>query len=240
MDDYVDPTSSPGEGPGYDAGIAADPFGNIYGSGYDNLASGVDIWFTRRSTDGGVSWSTVDSFSGGQKYSPYPTAIATDAGGNVYVVGVTNYTWLVRKGTVDGSGGISWANVDNFTSSDGPCYANGLFCHPSLGVFVVGQRDVVLTKRGGKGYVWTVRRSQNGGATWTTVDTFQLDSSLESEAQGVGGDSSGNIYVVGGARQTYHGASTFHWIVRKSSDGGQSWQTVDNFQPSQSVHNSTA
>ena len=131
MDDYVDPTSGPGEGPGYDAGIAADPFGNIYGSGYDNLASGVDIWFTRRSTDGGVSWSTVDSFSGGQKYSPYPTAIATDAGGNVYVVGVTNYTWLVRKGTVDGSGGISWANVDNFTSSDGPCYANGVFCQAS-------------------------------------------------------------------------------------------------------------
>jgi len=47
------------------------------------------------------------------------------------VVGVTNYTWLVRKGTVDGSGGISWANVDNFTSSDGPCYANGVFCQAS-------------------------------------------------------------------------------------------------------------
>jgi hypothetical protein len=41
----------------------------------------------------------------------------------------------------------------------------------------------------------------------------------------------GNIYVVGAIRN--------HWIVRKSSNGGTSWATVDDFLGCVSVTNST-
>jgi len=42
LDDYSDPASpSGGYGPGYDAGIAADPFGNLYAAGFENFPDGT-------------------------------------------------------------------------------------------------------------------------------------------------------------------------------------------------------
>jgi hypothetical protein len=68
------------------------------------------------------------------------------------------------------------------------------------------------------------------------VDTFQLTRNWSSRAFGVGADALGNIYVVGqgtvtGKANTLYG----HWVVRKSSDGGTSWITVDNYQLSSSA-----
>jgi hypothetical protein len=63
-----------------------------------------------------------------------------------------------------------------------------------------------------------VRRSLNGGASWSTVDSY-----LGGGANDIGTDASGNIYVVG--------SNADHWIVRKSSNGGASWSIADDFLP---------
>jgi hypothetical protein len=194
MDDYVDPTSSTGGnyGVGYDAGIAADPVGNIYAAGFENLPNGSYIWFTRRSLDGGATWSTVDSFSGSQPYSPYPTAIATDARGNVYVVGTTNYTWLVRKGT------------DNFQPSQSVHSQASAFSSDAHGnLFVAGTSG---------GTQWLVRKNLGGSGSWQTVDTFQLAPSLASVPRAVIGNGSGNVFVGGYGTDA---TRVQHWIVRK-------------------------
>jgi len=76
---------------------------------------------------------------------------------------------------------------------------------------------------------WLVRRSTDGGATWSNVDTFQLSSSKPAVAMGITANASG-IYVVGHAYNLNKSITSSHWIVRKSTNGGNSWTTVDDYQ----------
>src|ERR1043166_3232260 len=70
------------------AAIAADESGNLYAAGQNGLfADGSYHWFVRRSTDAGLSWSTVDDFAFGKDANA--RALTTDSAGNVYVVGQT-------------------------------------------------------------------------------------------------------------------------------------------------------
>ena len=91
-----------------------------------------------------------------------------------------------------------------------------VICHPTRGIFVAGYNG------GRRGYQWVVRRSLNGGAAWSTVDT--LDSG-NAGASGMGADASGNIYVVG--LTTRVDGSSRKWVVRKGT-GGSRWATVDS------------
>jgi hypothetical protein len=77
-----------------------------------------------------------------------------------------------------------------------------------------------------------VRKSEDAGVTWNTVDQFQLVAGLSSSARAFVADSSGNIFVAGsgsspGARKI--DPDPLHWLVRKSTDGGQTWSTVDDY-----------
>ena len=221
MDDFVYQGNTRSS---YIGGIVTDGSGNLYAAG----CAGVEIpnfasrWVVRRSGDNGLTWSTVDDFSLGGSTIPY--TIAADAAGNIYVVGQASNTWIVRKGV----NGMSWSTVDSFGPNSGSA-AFGVLVHPTAGVFVAGSSIVTSGRYSYNG--WTVRRSLNGGATWQTVDTFQLGNN--STAYGVGADTQGRLYVVGNAFETIKGKTGSHWIVRRSSNGGAgSWVTVDDFQPS--------
>jgi hypothetical protein len=221
MDDYADPTSSAGYGVGYDAGIAADPSGNIYASGFDALTSGAKMCFTRRSADGGTTWSTVDTWPA----NGMPHALAADSAGNIYVVGEVGSSsgaWIVRKGT----GGTSWSTVDQLSIQNGGSVAYGVYCHSTAGVFVVGDSPAQVKHGSSYQPVWTVRRSRDGGTTWATVDTI-LD--VGSRANSVGVDAAGNIYVAGRDYVSYKGGGYNTWLVRRSTDSGNSWVQVDDY-----------
>jgi hypothetical protein len=67
--------------------------------------------------------------------------------------------------------------------------------------------------------------------TWQTVDDLQYTPGKSSFAFGSGADGLGNLYVAGYAyAPTGPQAAVTRWIVRRSSDGGVSWQTVDVYQ----------
>jgi hypothetical protein len=207
-------------------GIISDAFGNIYVAGILS-----DRWIVRRSTDGGQTWTTVDTLVTGSEYRE-TAAITTDAAGNVYVAGTSlaagQTIWTVRKGVRQPDGGMSFSTVDQGTPAwaDGPL---GIFAHPTAGIFVAGLTKVTIRKDT-IGLVWLVRRSTDGGATWSNVDTYQLSSLESSSAMGVCADASGNLYVVGSANVVSNGRNSSHWIVRKSTNGGNSWTTVDDYQ----------
>lgn len=220
------------------SGISTDPSANIYTAG-DLFGLGEENWFTRRSVDGGATWSTVDTVPGWAEAHAY--AVAADALGNVYVGGYvsTNHgfpraTWIVHKGI----GGTNWATVatSGAESNIPPWSAYGVFCHPTAGVFVVGYGlGPAVQYKGRTVYpaAWVVRRSRDGGATWATVDSFlfvQKNVINNATAYSVGADSSGDVYVVGTAGSNE--GNVQHWIVRRSTDGGNSWSTVDDFAPS--------
>ena len=208
-------------------GITSDQAGNLYVSGLsypDEFADAYAHWYIRRSTDGGATWTTVDDFV----KSPVDAnaddiGIAADAAGNVYVSGCDFYQsgslWTVRKGV----GGTSFSTVDTVPNSR----PTDVFVHPTAGVFVAGMTTITIKNQTSN--AWLVRRSTDGGATWSNVDTFQLSSSKGSVAMGIGANASG-IYVVGHAYNLNKGVTSSHWMVRKSTNGGNSWTTVDDYQ----------
>ena len=169
-------------------GITSDAAGTLYAVG-DDYESGT--WLVRRSLDGGVTWQTVDLFSGEAR------AVTTDSVGNVYVAGQNVganppgnnvRSWIIRKSS---NGGISWSTVDTFTNS----WVRGVFSHPNGGLFAVGYGTVTTTGKGNKTtsqrYSY-VRRSLNAGATWATVDSVPGVT-----AKNIGVNALGHLYVVG-------------------------------------------
>lgn len=234
LDDYLYPGPSEINYTIY-AGIVSDSAGNIYvaGTAYGDNPVGPFHWLVRRSTDGGATWGVVDDFVPGG-LSTHANAITVDQAGNVYVTGIADYgngttLWTVRKGI----GGANFTTVDTYVNnSTGP---QDIYVHPTAGVFVVGDGYLVVmnkNKTTSSYPAWVVRRSTNGGASWSTVDSFQLSSTYPAFASGIGADKLGNIYVVGdGAVPTkLNQPLSYHWLVRKSTNGGNSWSTVDDYQ----------
>jgi hypothetical protein len=209
--------------------ITSDAGGNLYAGGTTGTAP--RRWLVRRSQDAGLTWSTVDDFVPGGSTSFHD--LAADSAGNVYTVGgtlgTTTNRWLVRRGVTRPDGTISWSLVDGFNPGHG---ANGwgVFCHPTAGLFTVGQALYTVTNHQAISAElrWVVRRSRDGGASWTTVDSL-----LNATAIRGGADAAGNLYVVGntlcGAQYPHSSPSV--WLVRKSSNGGDTWTTVDSFAP---------
>ncbi len=218
---------------GLGGGIASDSAGNLYVSGviHDYAGAQPNQWYVRRSTDGGANWSTVDEFA--MTAAAFGSniddiGITVDPAGDVYTAGLDfysldsnfHYDWIVRKGV----GGTSFSTLDILPNSS----PKDVFVHSTAGIFVVGQTKI--TNKSATSWAWLVRRSTNGGATWSNVDTFQLSSSKPSVAMGIGADAAGNLYVVGSGMSLNKGRNVFHWIVRKSTNGGNSWTTVDDYQ----------
>jgi sugar lactone lactonase YvrE len=221
----------------YDGGIACDSSGNIYVAG--SAFAQPHRWLVRQGTAGGTSWATVDDIQFvGSTGQTAPHGIAADAAGNVYVAGVVQYTngvtaWTVRKGT----GGTSYSTVDSFAAG-GYAVAQSVVVAPNGAIFVAGHTNyTATTKHSSITYaIWTVRRSLDGGATWATVD-----SAIDGQPRGIGADASGNVYVVGESvldgvdlynySFSAENATSGHWLVLRSTDGGNSWATVDDFYP---------
>jgi hypothetical protein len=190
LDDFVEP----GFPVRYDAGIACDSAGNLYVPGSTGTTSGAQLhWLVRRGALGGTTWATVDDFAV-VGANPQPNWVTVDTAGNVYVAGVVQYTngvhtWTVRKGL----SGASFSTVDSFAPG-GFGNAQAIFAHATAGIFAAGYTNyTVSSKHGSSTYsIWTVRRSLDGGATWTTVDN-----SIYGQPRSIGSDAVGDIYVVG-------------------------------------------
>jgi hypothetical protein len=221
--------------------IGTDAAGNVYATGLsmtvNNSKGQSGYWVVRKSSDQGTTWSTVDRFA--LPNNSYSIASAggfgRDSLGNLYVVGTATVTqagsqishWIVRKSS---NAGISWATVDDFLYGTGATPGpTGIIC-TSSGVFVSGggYKDYSVGKLKGSVVHWLVRRSTNGGATWTTVDDYSY---LQNQANGafaraITADPAGNIYAFGnGATDSSHS----RWLARKSSDNGATWSVVDDF-----------
>jgi len=104
--------------------------------------------------------------------------------------------------------------------------AMGVGADASGNLFVVGS-----AYKSGSYDHWVVRKSPNGGNSWTTVDDYQVAVGDPTEARGFVADANGNLFVAGYSRGAFTGIGYLnHWIVRKSVGGTGPWTTVDDFQ----------
>lgn len=203
-------------------GAAVGPEGEIYvvGAADDGSAS---HWVVRKSADEGKTWETVDDFQLGTTETSRAIAVAVDLSGVVYVAGDASASsqihWVVRKSE---DGGTTWETVDQFQLSSGlASLPHGVTTDAAGNVYAIGG-----AQDSGGVSTWIARKSSNGGTTWTNVDAFQLGSGQSAAADSISIDEAGHIYVAGAASD----GTLQHWFVRRSSDSGSSWETVDDFQ----------
>ena len=217
---------------GYANDFTVAPNGGLFASG-NRSATVSGRAFLWQSLDHGVTW-TVSDPSVGLSTVLIETDVAAGNTDAIYVCGTSSGRWMVRKGQRTPEGGLTWSTVDNPALSS----PISLFVRPGA----VGQPDDVLVCGAG----WTVRRSLNGGATWTTLATppAGVFSAQTAFAPNVGPD--GSIYVAGRTTKTITTQTIvnkkkvvtttyeYGWLTRKSTNGGANWADVDyvaNAQP---------
>ena len=108
-----------------------------------------------------------------------------------------------------------WQTVDDFLLGSGNASANGVATDAAGGVYVVGTS-------GGHALV---RYSPDGGSTWSTRDDFAYHSPSNNVFNAVMVDNQGTVFVGGSSG----GYPDEHWIVRRSTDQGLTWETVDDY-----------
>ena len=193
---------------------------------------------------GAQTWQTVLDYQLAAGKESDGSGIVGDAFGNVFSGGIgadaagTNHGIVLQTDTtqlanIDPSP-INWYFSDDTnpsaTQDQSVIWNMGLDANNN--VYSIGQ----LTPNSTRVAYWCVRKRSNGGATWSTVDLYQYTPGLSVDVTGFAADNTGNIYVVGwGSGQTVTGSgkhtttnSYIHWLVRKSSDAGQTWKLVDD------------
>jgi hypothetical protein len=111
--------------------------------------------------------------------------------------------------------------------------AKGVCSDPAGNVYVAGEVSsnyVVLSgKLRGTNQVFRglIRKWDITNNSWSNVDDYAYPSpGKDAEYNRIACSPNGNLYAVG---QFAASTGGFHWIVRESTDGGSSWQTVDDY-----------
>jgi hypothetical protein len=209
-------------------------YASVYGLGIFSgilFAVGWDFtptdgnWFTRKSSDGGTTWSDSDpnyTYSGGYSVAK---AVARAPNGNVYVVGNSSdasyYRGVIRKASSVSSN--TWTTVFSYLLDPmGATEFNAISVGGDGKIWVVGSATDSTANQH-----WVVFVSSDDGATWTQVDDYQGDSVSHGMAFSVSVLGS-DVFVSG---QAVDGSGDAIWIVRKSSDDGATWTNADEFSP---------
>jgi hypothetical protein len=229
LDQYAEPGLSYAHNRAFAAAPAEAPLGvrgHLFAGGNLNnlLANGTyeydALWFIREWNPQSGTWTNAeDSLDLANDVGQASCAdIMVTPSGDVYTTGGSQLGWLVRKRPAVAS---SFATVDADYTGQSSGSGWDMAYHPSYGVFVVGEVNGI----------WTVRRSSSGKlGSWQTKDSFTVP------RQWGGGRAycilvtrSGDIYVTGSvySQKTYSN----HWVVRRSTDGGETWAIVDDLLP---------
>ena len=76
---------------------------------------------------------------------------------------------------------------------------------------------------------WSINRSNDEGLTWEQVDYYSFAEHGESHPMSMV-NKGNDLYVCGHAWDSYSDFGNEQWIVRKSSDNGATWTTVDQYE----------
>ena len=216
-------------------GIATDPQGNVvvldktYGAfpGFSNNGS-AQIAVVKFDGSGNRLWT--EQFGTGS--GDFPSAIATDAQGNIFVAGATNGAFpgfTNSAGTLQSvviklnpSGQTVW--IQQFPST-GSSQANGLAVDAQGNAIVVGETEQAGFSDGYTegGYV-----AKLSGATGSTIWKQAYNAtSFNYETTGVAVDSQGNVIAVGGFPGPGSSNSTTYMVAKlDGTTGNTMWQQL--------------
>jgi hypothetical protein len=215
-------------------GIATDPSGNVYTTGYTigafegSGSGGADAFIRSYDSDGNVRWTRQFGSDGVETDIAY--GIATDADGNVYTTGVTDgdlggsnaggLDAFIRS--YDSDGNVRWTRQFGTSGNDA---ARGIATDPSGNVYITGDTDGVLDGFF-VGFVDAFIRSydSDGNLRWTRQ--FGSGGDGADHAYGIATDPSGNVYIAGETSGTFEGTNAGSWdafIRSYDADGVLRW-----------------
>jgi hypothetical protein len=210
--------------------IQTAPSGEIWAAGLTgtNQGAGGWVWLVRKSGDGGNTWTTTDSLWGSSTREA--KAIGFSPSGAVFVAGSVASVWTVRRSTDDGA---TWTTVDSYSANRLPSEACGIVIDAAGNIYVAGGAQA--SQRGSYSDIWVVRRSADGGNTWSTVDNLTLETFRNYHAPGGTASAitiapSGELFVSGYLTAT---DGSLHWLARQGISGKRgaiTWSTTDNYQ----------
>jgi hypothetical protein len=211
-DDYTYPGGMGAKGKGLFRG----PDGAVYATGFGVDSGGVNRWIVRRSGDGGRTWDTVDDFGNGVAgHAPGQGAGATRNGFRVAGSIDTPPAFVIRS-SVDG---FSWQTLLQESLAAEP-QPNEMRESPDGALFVPGARTPVATD------IDTIVKSVDNGASWSIKDQYLPAGHLSASSTSILAEASLQ-FATGFSKPT---GVEFRGNVRRSQDGGETWQLLREFQ----------
>jgi hypothetical protein len=206
--------------------IAAAPDGTVYALGASLASSGgFEANYVRRSFDAGTTWQSVASFS--PVTGNGINKLVVDSAGRLYAAGLFGGVWTTFRSE---DHGVTWSVIDSFsTGANSYPEVRGIATDANGNVYVAGSAIPSRSPR-----QWLVRKgvpnlSAPNGISWTTIDVFTPGKNYGAFACAVAtrAASAGpaEIYVGG----TAGSSGGVRWTVRRSTDGGATWATIDSF-----------
>jgi len=210
--------------------VATDASGNVYAAGTTGgalegpSAAVLDVFVRSFDSDGTIRWT----HQFGSDAADAALGVATDASGNVYVVG---YTGGALEGpsaggvdafvrSFDGDGALRWTRQFGTAGTD---QAFGVATDASGNVYVAGRTGGALEGPSAGGVDAFVRSYGGDGALrWAR----QFGTSASDVAAGVDTDASGNVYVVGftaGALEGPSAGDSDAFLRSYGGDGALRW-----------------
>jgi hypothetical protein len=180
------------------------PGGAIYATGMVQRMGAVS-GLIRKSTDG-VAFTNLPSVDnlGGD--------VAEAADGTLFAIGATGNERVTQRSR---DGGQTWSPVDSLPlAANSPC---------NTGFLAMDSKGVLYSAGSCDTQGWIVRKSDNGGDTWSDVERFFfLEAGAPARLSSIAVDAGDRVFVAGNSVQ----AGVTHWIVRRVS-GTPS--TVDDY-----------
>ena len=189
--------------------IAISSSGHIHVVWFDNAPGNDEIYY-KKSTDGGLTWTSAKRLSWSSDRSYYPT-VAVDSGNNIHVawqdITPGNFEVYYKKST---DGGVGWTTKRLTWSS-----ANS--SSPTVRVDTSGNIHIVLNDDTPGNAELFHKKSTDGGINWTTKRiTWNSGNSGDAD---IFIDTSGQLHVT-----WYDGTpGNSEIFYKKSTDGGATW-----------------
>ena len=214
--------------------MAEDSAGNLYAAGqaWDSTNTMHGIVLERTAGSPPTSWTTVEDLPNARF-----DKVVVDSAGDVIVSGqlepayAGNWLFAVKP-----AGQSSFTIVNSTINGDG---SPGINFDGSGNAFLDG--TINETVNGVNQQHWVVEEEPvsqlvSGQAAFTKVDDFFYKSETNAHSfTYIPSGAAAGLYVAGDA---FDGTNDY-WIVRKSTDDGKTWSTVDNFVPSGSFTNTS-